>query len=429
VPLGISSLVGALTAGEVIRSNYPTKLTEWLQAVTTDTTAWSTYVETKVLPLLERWGTLYLWAHRPAVDAKTEKELIDASIPPVVIDVLSPENVDAWQHDDLGDLVWIKWVEVITYIPSPDTVTVKTCNRYHYANRVGYWVVDDVALESDDTAAAVRESGYWSAAGSLGYVPVTKWTISPHPTYPAALTSVEYFRVESDLRHLESDTAFSQLWVPSNQSLESVKQVTKGPNVIGKFDPEARLAPLMLTPDSGPFNHFMAKLALLESNALACYGLQSNDKATSGVGLAHLQQVASAQLRAHASACEAGEFAILSIVADLLGETLERDMRAKWPQEFGTLTSTLILEDSQRIIDMGPGDEITNAVIEKCLSVVLPGLPQDKKDKLVASLAHRVTEPEPYSATPPADTDVAPEPPMAAGGAGSVLDPEVMRGV
>jgi hypothetical protein len=428
VPLGISSMVGSLTAGEVIRSNYPPKLTAWLDSCTPDITSFRTYLATRVLPLLERYGTLYLYAHTPAVEARSEQDLIDASIPAVVIDVLSPENVTAWQYDDLGDLIWVKWEEAINYLPSPDSTMAKSTTRHHYANRWGYWSVDEIALESDDQSSTVIESGYWQTNSGLGYVPVIKWVINPHATYAAALTSQEYFRVESDMRHLESSTSFSQLWVPSDQSLESVKQVVRGPNVVGKFSPESRLAPMMLTPDSGPFDHFAARLVALESDALACYGLQSG-KASSGVALAHLEQIGGAQLRAHAQACESGEFATLSVVADLLGETLERDMRAKWPQEFGTLTSTLQLTDAQRLMDMKPGDAIEAAVIEKCLTIVLPGLTQAKKDMLVASLSTRV-DMDNYAPRPVAGQEVtAPEPPMAAGGAGSVLDPDVMRTV
>lgn len=431
VQVGIASVVGKLTGTEVVRSNYPQKLLDWMNAVDSSAHSWDTWLSTILLPLLERYGVIYTFIRRPEAMVLTEAQRMELGVPEVTVEVISPEVLENWEEDQFGDFEWVRYVEEIKQAHGPDGSEAKRTLRHWYLTRIGWWAVEEIdereGTQSKKTGQVVK-SGMWP--DKLGYVPVTKWTLPAWPTYQAALACMEHYRVSSDMRHLEQSTAFSMTWLPVEGRVNNPREMIKGPDVVATFPAESRHTPIMLSPDPGPFTHFMERLPQIEADALACYGLATQASTNgSGVSLAYIEGVSDALYRAHSIACEADEHTVLGVVADMLRVEWSEDQRGQWPREFGTLASTKQLEDLQRLIDMAPPPDVIAKVIAKAVTIVLPGLSPDERTELEDAIVADAEE-SAKAATETNDLMMAgkvPAAPAAAGGGKpATLNPKEM---
>ena len=408
IQTGISTIVGALQTHEVLRS-YPIRIADWSMSVDLDGSPLDTFF-TRVITLFERYGKLFIFPRRNEVVANSVEELKQSGLPEVILEILSPEVVEAWEKDEWDQYLWIRYAETRESISGP-TGSVKKIKRHWYFTRVGWWAVDEVETNQEPV---VVSSGVW---GIINYVPIIEICTDNNLTYSASLAMKDYFNVSSELQKIEKDTAFSMTWVPVDNTLTKPEKQIKGPDIVGTFPASSSHTPMVLGPDPTPFTHLMNKLNFLKQEILGCYGLQAVEDSSSGVALAFQEGVANKLYRSHSMLLEEAEYDLIKVVGDLLGSPVDINMRSSWPRDFSTLESTKILNDVKNLLSLNPGPVVRRLAVEKAVSVLLPGLtPKDKQDVLKSI---------PDGSEP--DVEVMPvEAPAAAGGSDAeVLDPKI----
>ena len=111
-----------------------------------------------------------------------------------------------------------------------------------------------------------------------------------------------------------------------------------------------------------------------EAEASGPYGINDTvgtGENDSGVALAHIQEKAKNLYRQHSRAGGKSEFNALQPVAELLGETLEYENRASWPNKFGTLSDTSQSEILTQFAAIEPGDKFMEYIIIAYAAMVL----------------------------------------------------------
>jgi len=458
--MGIQITAGVLTYRPPRRDAYPDRLQEWMQAVTVEGTDFETAVATMIVPTLERYGWCMAYLHRPYVQGDTVLQVQAAreavGLPELILDVITPEQIRGWERSVTGEFLWIRYVEHVYVGAGPRGGAGATIRRHWWLTPEGWWYVDDLRstvegysprssvdaadastrIQGDQTTEPVTAldgstelrvggSGRWSSA-SLGVVPVAVWQLPGRntPAGPSALAQLEYFRAESELKKIEASTAFPQLWVPEIGQGVDPRTKIRGDDVIGTFPHDSRHVPQILTPESGPFDHYMKRLERLESEAMAPWGLQIQAGASTGLALSLIQERATNLYRAHAKACTQGEYATLQLAARLLGLSADDVGRAQWPTEFSSLASTQIVNDVETFLGFSPGRSYEQHAIREAARVILPHLTQTEIEEADRDLEARYAEDD-ATAAEERDGEVA-----SGGGDGlpPALDPERSAG-
>jgi hypothetical protein len=452
VQQGISHLIGVLSQRSARRDKYPAAVRDWLNWVDTKGATWDLFVQNHVLPMMLRYGVCYVFPHRPALDVETEAQREASGLPRVVLDVISPEALVMWETDDYDRLTWARYYEEISLPAGPmgersDRATVR---RYWTIDAEGWWAVDYVAEDAEILEVGTKqvahlrvcEAGRWDGqqvpeagadiapageplflAAPIAAVQYEGWR---SPTETAALAQLEYYRVASELRKLESSTAFSMVWYPCLGTPDDPAEIVKGPDQVGTFPADSKQPPMMLSPDSGPFEHLSKRLADLKIESLLPYGIMGTDGVSSGIALAQVEHASSHQYRVASRALSQGEYAVMELVAPLLGEEMDPQSRAEWPTEFGALSSTKQIADLVEGSALTTDPEVKIELACKMVDLVLPDITDDRRNELRASIEQSVADDvEAAADMKRALEDAASEPPPAAGGAGA---PELRPG-
>jgi hypothetical protein len=378
---GIAATSGVLLQ-QSARRTYPPALEEWMAAVTISRESWDTWLGISLIPALLRYGFVYVLPHRPAIEALNMAQYDEAGLPPVVVDIVSPEALRAWEYDDVGQLLWARYTEDRMDSHGPLGTSTDAIKRHWWITALGWFAVDDLSAASaagSNDALVVVTSGHWleSQQPLTCGAPLAAWEFPDHvgPTHIAATKQLEYYRTESDLRKLETATAFSQVWVPVASRDQDPSLTVKGPDIVGGFPYDAKHTPLILSPDSGPFAHFSERLSVLRSECMEAYGLGDPPSgATTGIALAHTEVKATNLYRLMGQVCAKGEASTMRVVSQLLGVEWNDDMRPVWPKEFGALASTKTLENVETFAKLEPGDEYMKLAIKAAASALMPDL-------------------------------------------------------
>lgn len=458
VQQGIASMVGVLSQRSARRDGYPDKVREWLDWVDSAGSTWDLFVQNALLPMVLRYGIGYVFPHRPALKVQTQAQAEEAGLPPVVLDVVSPEALVAWEIDEFERMTWVRYYEEICLPVGPTAELQKPIKRYWTIDRYGWWAVDDlesavVTVKGDDGREReylrVVDSGYWDGsdpeqgtpdaerkalflAAPVAAVAFEGWH---SPTETASLAQLEYFRVASELRKLGSSTAFSMLACPVTGDSSSAAEILKGPDQVLTYPSDAKSAPTMLSPDSGPFEHYRQQLADLKIESLLPYGIMGTDGVSSGIALAQVEHQSSHLYRVTSRVLSQGEYAVMELVAPLLGTTMPPESRAEWPTEFGALSSTKQIADLVELATLTSNPEVKIDLVCKAVDICLPDLSDDRRQEVRESIEetiHADAEAQADLQRAAEEAMLNPEageaPPAAGGSGATTMRPKAMEG-
>lgn len=383
IRIGISKLIGVLTQQEPDRTKYPDKLKDWMDAVDVKKRPYRLFVTSEILPLMIRYGFVFVFPHRRKSQGPTAANANN----PIVLDIVNPENVAAWSCDDVGNFEWLRITEEITNDIEIDSEKQDTTKLHWYLTKLGWFCVSEKSEGVINSSEyPVIDHGYWkNKKAPLDYVPIAIWELNGHnsPLKSAAYSQVKYFRLESAMTELEEETAFSQPWIPSHDSPQEVSKQIKGTHSFGTFDPESKHTPMILSPDPGPFDHYMKRLDSVRDETLQPFGVRSTTRASSGIGLAHEQEDAVNLYRDFAKACSLGEFQTMQIVADLMGIKLDLSQRVSWNTEFSMLSKTEQMDNLDRFKGLAPGQGYEREIIKQAGMINLSGMSASDHDAAI----------------------------------------------
>jgi hypothetical protein len=373
---------------------------------------------------------------------------------------VSPEALVAWEVDEFERMVWVRYYEEICEPVGPTGELQEPIRRYWTIDRWGWWAVDDstsgaVKIRqkdgSDREYLRVVDAGHWDGstpaedgaepegkalflAAPVACVQFEGWHA---PTETASLAQLEYYRAASELRKLFSSTAFSMLACPTIGDSTKAAEILKGPDQVLTYPADAKSAPTMLSPDPGPFEHYRKQLADLKIESLLPYGIMGTDGVSSGIALAQVEHQSSHLYRVTSRVLSQGEYAVMELVARLLGTEMPANSRAEWPTEFGALSSTKQVADLVELSGLTSNPEVQIDLVCKAVDICLPDLSDDRRQEVRESVEEQVHA----AAEAAADMaraaeqamldpeDDADEPPPAAGGSGATtLRPSAMEG-
>ena len=400
---GIEGIVGVLTHRPASRV-LPDKVVEWMGRVNREGASWAHLVSANVLPQLERYGVTYTLAKPPSVYAGTEAEaqqIRDAQgLPKVEIVCVSPEALEWWEVDSAGLLVTARYVEEVTELiydgiwPTEED----TIRRHWFLTKLGWWYVDEPTSGAIKGDFEIKESGYWLGAGKeMKHFPLSQWALKDKrgPTEAASFAQLAYYRKESELSNLETATCFPMTWIPIKMKDENPEEVVKGPNIVGTFDSEGKHTPLILQPDSAPFDHYQEKrLPAIADDCLGPYGRRrASGQDDSGRALQHLELQAQNIWRQHAEFCGESELRALRPVAEFLGDEITEEHKCSWPTDFGALSDEIkakMLQDFSE--SMEPGPLYKEKAVRAWASVAMPELTDDDHDEAIEAMQKEAEE-------------------------------------
>jgi hypothetical protein len=435
---GIAITAGVLSYQAPRRSGHTPVLEEWLRWCTVDGQDWRSVVSTAVVPMLERYGWTGVLLTPPPVSGQTEAQVRaareQAELPALLASVVTPEAIRAWGTDSLGRLEWVRYVEVVYLAGGPLDGGGQRVRRHWWITKQGWWYVDDLRGSADvemlspqrddpqkiDASAShqgdqardayaspsgkteqkliVGGAGKWKPDGSpLSRLPLVVWELTNRvsPSHACALAQLDYYRTESELRNLELQTAFSQVWVPMMSDNTDPTQFVRGGASIGSFPMDARHVPLMLSPDPGPFEHFMKRLQDLRNDAYGAWGLRQDlSGGSTGLALSLIQERSTNLYRQHAEALTQGDVRTMSVAAEMLGEELSDDFTAEYPTDFSSLTATAIVENVTLFLAMDPGEEYEVRAKQEAARAVLPQMTEQEHSDAEESLRQRIADKE-----------------------------------
>ena len=381
---GIESLTGVITQQAPNRENYPEKLTKWTSGVTIESTSLQQWISSNMWPLVERYGVAYSYARRPSIGGanlkEQEKAIKDANLPEVLLHIITPEALPWWDTDELGRFTICRYIEDIvrpTLSPSGYPIKQDNIKRHWWITHEGWWYTEEPESGTTATTLKVLDVGTWGKP--LKNFPIVKWSLKDEvaPTATASLAQLMYFRKDSELHVVEVASAFPMTYVPISGGDENPAETIKGPDIIAGYDAEGSggARPLILETTGVSLTHFVDKrLPQLEAEASGPYGINDTvgtGENDSGVALAHIQEKAKNLYRQHSRAGGKSEFNALQPVAELLGETLEYEARASWPNKFGTLSDTSQSEILTQFAAIEPGDKFMEYIIIAYAAMVL----------------------------------------------------------
>jgi hypothetical protein len=375
---GIESITRVLTEQQPNRDEYPQKLSDWTSSVNPKKMSLQQWLSTEMWPKVERYGLCYSLARRPSIGGANLKEqeqaFKDAGLPEVLLLIITPENLPWWETDELGQFTICRFTEEKTKPKLEDNYPVleETFTRHWWITHEGWWWCDEPQAVTEATPLIVGDVGTWNTGGkAMKSFPVVKWGLKDNigPTAAASLAQLAYFRKESELDVVETNSAFPQRVMPMSAGDEDPEEAISSTHTTIGYDPEGMggAKPFILETTGVSLTHFAEKrLPDLEAEALAPYGRQrevgGND---SGVALAHIQETSKNLYRQHSKAGADSEFRGLQPVAELLGETLEPQQRAAWPRQFGTLSDSSQSEILVAFWELEPGDEFKKYILAK----------------------------------------------------------------
>lgn len=436
---GIAHTMGALMQTPPDRSAYPDQIKDFLDNVTPKGATFDLFLARELGPLMIRYAYVFLLPHRNRIAGETQGQS-DALGQRMFLSLVTPEALQMWEERDDGTFEWVRYVEPYQLPVSPEGTETEEIKRHWYLTREGYWAVDYIEGDESGDKTKVVESGYWLGQNVLlEHFPLVEWSLEDRlgPMNAGAPAQLEYVRTESEMIHLEGSCAFPQTWVPEGGGSDDKNPPpVKGHDIIGTFDDQSKHKPMILSPDSGPFDHFRERLPQIADKALEPFGLQYSIKAgASGVALAHDQSTRVNLMRNFAKALAVGEFETMRAVSEQMRIEFPEEARSTWPDEFGTLSTTIQMENLETTKALGPiGKPLEKRIIMKAVDVNFPGLSEEEKKEIEEGIEEAQNEAAAMAlalqVSPEDDEgEEGPAPPQAAGGSKpAVLDPKRASG-